>query len=713
MSRRRVTPSLVASLVAVLIAVTAPAPATFAADPTPAYRPDRPAWDRVATTRVAATAGDTASASAGDAPAPDGQYIIRFRPGTGGAARRAATAHPGVVRIADEPQAGIAVVRIPDTGGADVVAALAALRADRHVLDVSVDAKRYRDADPTDEPGWTEEWGLDNTGQRIYQGKPGTEGTPDVDIDGRQALDVEGGDPAVVVAVIDDGVDFSHPDLAARAWTNPGESGGGKESNGIDDDHNGYIDDVHGWDFCHDDNTVHDFDDDFHGTHVAGTIAASLNGQGIVGVAPNIKIMALKFINNDPHSSCGRDSQAIAAIAYAKSFGVRIANASWGARGAQHTGAALKSAIANSGMLFVASAGNDGIDNDTDPFPALPASFDLTNILAVAAVDNRGAVPDFSNYGKKTVDLAAPGVGILSALPADSNDPVGWGWLDGTSMAAPHVTGVAALVLSKWPALGSDPAALKARILGAAKAAPGTKGRTATGGIVDALRALDDTAPAATAPTGFGFVRGSVLGSTGITARISWPAATDDLTGIAAYRVGAQANGGGWSTAVSSTPKRSTDRTVTFGTRYAFRVRARDGAGNWGTDAVGPIVRASRLQQATSLATYSRHWSTSKSRSWSGGTDRFSARAGASVTFRFTGRAVAIVAPMGPSRGAFRLFIDGVAAGTVDLHRSTSKARVVVLAKTWSAIGAHTIRLVVAGTKGHPRVDIDAFLVMR
>ena len=214
---------------------------------------------------------------------------------------------------------------------------MATLESDPRVKSVSVDHKRFREADPTGEPYWHELWGLDNTGQDIYQGLPGTGGTVDADIDGRQALGITTGTASTVVAVIDDGVDFSHPDLAARAWTNPGESGpdghgGDKATNGIDDDGNGYIDDVHGWDFCHDDNTVHDFDDDFHGTHVAGIIAASLDGEGVVGVAPGISLMALKFLGDDP--SCGYDSQAIAAIAYAKSFGVKIANASWGGFGA-------------------------------------------------------------------------------------------------------------------------------------------------------------------------------------------------------------------------------------------------------------------------------------------------------------------------------------------------------------------------------------------
>ena len=127
---------------------------------------------------------------------------------------------------------------------------------------------------------------MENTGQKLFGGVSGTGGKANIDIDAPQALGITNGGAGVVVAVIDDGIDFSHPDLAAQAWTNPGESGGGKETNGIDDDGNGYVDDVHGWDFCHNDNTVHDFNDDFHGTHVAGTIAASLDGQGVVGRGP-------------------------------------------------------------------------------------------------------------------------------------------------------------------------------------------------------------------------------------------------------------------------------------------------------------------------------------------------------------------------------------------------------------------------------------------
>ena len=224
---------------------------------------------------------------------PD-SLIVTFREGTtpGGALSRPCGHQARTRDLANQPGPSRSRPR-PGTHS-DVIARL---QADPDVLSVSVDHRRFLDADPTGEPLWDELWGLENLGQS--SGYPASEGSPDADIDGRQALGVTTGDPATVVALIDDGVDFTHPDLADRAWTNPGESGDGRETNGIDDDGNGYIDDVHGWDFCHNDNSVHDYGQDGHGTHVAGTIAGSLNGVGVVGVAPSVSIMALKFISAD------------------------------------------------------------------------------------------------------------------------------------------------------------------------------------------------------------------------------------------------------------------------------------------------------------------------------------------------------------------------------------------------------------------------------
>ena len=556
---------------------------------------------------------------------------------------------------------------------------------------------------------------MENTGQKLFGGVAGTQGKPHVDLDAASALAVTTGDPSVVVAVIDDGIDFSHPDLAAQAWTNPGESGGGKETDGIDNDGNGYVDDVHGWDFCHDDNTVHDVNDDFHGTHVAGTIAAALDGQGVVGVAPSIKLMALKFLGDD--DACGFDSQAIEAIAYAKHFGVRIANNSWSGRGRLDSAKDLKAAIADSGMLFVVSAGNDGIDNDQETFPALPASWDLPNILSVAAVDNNGELADFSNYGKVSVDIAAPGVGILSSVPAYDGDhghfDLGWDWLDGTSMAAPHATGTAALIASALPSLANDPLALRAKIIKGGKPLPLTKGLTASGRMVDSFWVLDATPPTAHPATVFGFVSGSVVTTTTTPSRSTWLAATDDMSGIQSYDTAVSTRGGPFQTQLAGTLGQTAYKTLTFKTPYAMEVRARDRAGNVSGWMTGRTFEPRIYQETTSFATYSGSWSSASIRASSGGRERSATKAGASVTLRFTGQAFGIVATRGPSRGQAKAWVDGVYVGVVDLHASATKSRVVVLTRAWSSSGSHTVKLVVVGGGSHPRFDLDALVLMR
>ena len=405
-----------------------------------------------------------------------------------------------------------------------------------------------------------------------------------VDVDGRESLGASTG-TGVVIAVIDDGIDFSRPDLAGQAWVNPGESGGGKETNNVDDDANGYIDDVNGWDFCHDDKTVHDLNDDFHGTHVSGTIAAKLDGAGIVGLAPGVKLMALKFLGDDP--DCGWDDQAIAAIAYAKSFGVRISNNSWARPasappfGNPADDLPLYEAIEDSGMLFVVAAGNNGQDLDSVSRPSIPASFDLPNILSVAAVDNTGQLASFSNYGETSVDVAAPGVDIASTFPDYDGNDAGYYWLSGTSMAAPHVSAIAALVGSQAPTLLDTPTDLKKRILDTAKDVGDTGGLTLTGRLASAAAAIDHTDPTASAPNSYAFVTGTAIGST-ISTRVRWPAGTDDLSGVASYALRQSVNGAAWTTVTASTAGLSLDRSLTFSTAYRYRVRAQDRAGNTG-----------------------------------------------------------------------------------------------------------------------------------
>ncbi len=267
-------------------------------------------------------------------------------------------------------------------------------------------------------------WGQHNTGQTVN----GATGTPDKDIDAPEAWNKGTGSNSVVIAVIDTGVDYLHEDLAANMWVNTGEIAG----NGLDDDNNGYIDDIHGINSINDSGDPMDIiaEEGGHGTHVAGTIAAvGNNGKGVVGVSWNAKIMALKFLGTNGSET----SMAIKCLEYMieqKSAGVNIAasNNSWGGGGFEQS---LKDAIeatTNAGVLFLAAAGNggdDGVGDDNDADPSYPSSYDLSGIIAVAATDQNDALASFSNYGVTSVDLSAPGTNIYSTVPRAYQPSVG------------------------------------------------------------------------------------------------------------------------------------------------------------------------------------------------------------------------------------------------------------------------------------------------
>ncbi len=258
------------------------------------------------------------------------------------------------------------------------------------------------------------------------------------------------GSTAVVVAVIDTGIDYTHPDLAGNMWVNPGEIA----ANGVDDDGNGFIDDVHGANFTPwAASRGNPYDDNNHGTHVAGTIGAlQSNGLGVVGINHNVRLMALKFM--DANGS-GRLSDAIAAIDYMVmmklnyNVAIRVCNNSWGGGGYSPAMVAAIERARDAGIIFVAAAGNSA--TDVDLFPAYPASYEVSNIVTVAALAQDQTLASFSNYGAEGVDIAAPGVNILSTLRGGQ-----YGSLSGTSMATPHVVGSLALLFALEPTLGVD-----------------------------------------------------------------------------------------------------------------------------------------------------------------------------------------------------------------------------------------------------------------
>ncbi|HQR09412.1 MAG TPA: S8 family peptidase, partial [Gemmatales bacterium] len=314
---------------------------------------------------------------------------------------------------------GLFDIQLPQ--GLSVAQALDAYNADLQVVSSQPDYLIQADAVPND-PSFSQQWALNGN-------------NPTASISAPTAWNTTTGSGNTIVATIDSGIDTSHPDLAANLWTNAGEIPG----NGIDDDHNGFVDDVHGYNFIN--STGNNNDDYGHGTHVAGIIGAvGNNGLGVTGVNWNVKIMALKFLN---YNGSGSTSNALRALNYAVQMGATISNNSWTSP-AYDT--ALETGIRNAGLaghIYVAAAGNLAQNLDTNKL--YPASFALDNVVTVAALDSNNNLAGWSNYGQ-TVDIAAPGVDIYSTLPGGN-----YGYMSGTSMATPFVTGAIALVRDAHP----------------------------------------------------------------------------------------------------------------------------------------------------------------------------------------------------------------------------------------------------------------------
>ncbi|HST21862.1 MAG TPA: S8 family peptidase [Blastocatellia bacterium] len=343
---------------------------------------------------------------------------------------------------------------------------------------------------------FTQQWSLMNTGA-FGTGKPGA------DISATHAWDLTTGSNDMVVAVIDTGVDLSHTDLAPNAWVNSREN----PNNGVDDDNNGYVDDRNGWNFVSNRPvTYEDSSADWHGTHVSGTIgAAGNNGIGVTGIAWRVKIMSLKFIG----VSTGSTADAVKAINYVmdqkkRGVNVRVINSSWGG---SNNSATLKSAIVsagNAGILFVCAAGNGGDDQSGDDLadaPYYPAAWsaEISSVIAVAAVDYTDRKADFTNYGYNTVQVGAPGVNTFSTAPDGQ-----YGYGAGTSMATPHVSGVAALLFSREPEL--SPSQARQRIVSTADPLPTLAGRVEGSGRVNAYNALTNTTQQAPQQPAIGYM---------------------------------------------------------------------------------------------------------------------------------------------------------------------------------------------------------------
>jgi subtilisin family serine protease/chitodextrinase len=477
-----------------------------------------------------------------EAPYYEGELVVRFPAGTdratveariapwGAAVLDAAPAAPvsaagppGVDRDALEAAAaeyvdGLYRLALPEGMAVEEALDLLAVEGETLYAEPNYVVEAY---ETPDDPRYGELWGLPKIGAPT-------------------AWDRTTGSENVLVAVIDTGLDYTHPDLRDNAWRNPGETAG----NGRDDDGNGYVDDVYGWDFCN--NDADPMDDHGHGTHCAGTITGrGDNGLGVAGVSWKARVMGLKFLcANGSGSTYG----ATLAVRYAADRGATFTSNSWGGGGFSQ---ALYDGILyaqSRNQLFVAAAGNDG--KNLDATNGYPAGYDLPNIVSVAASDSNDAKASFSNYGATRVDLAAPGVAILSTLPGDRY--AAW---SGTSMATPHVSGALALYYAAYP--GASWSDAREDLLGAVDPVAAWRGVVSTGGRLNVGRLLSGLAPPPPAPTQV------ALAADGPDAlKVTWQAPADPT--VTGYLVFARLEGGEVRPAISvaASPARITPVSV-------------------------------------------------------------------------------------------------------------------------------------------------------
>ena len=491
-----------------------------------------------------------------------GELLIKFVSGTPSAQVDSILNSLGATPVTEFRSIGATRERISRM---TVEQAIARYRGDPRIRYIEPNFIVHATRTPND-PSLGQQWAMNNTGQ--------TGGTAGADIAAFRAWDITTGSSSVLVAIIDSGVDYTHADLSPNIYTNPREI----PNNHIDDDGNGFVDDVRGWDFVNNDNDP--TDDNGHGTHVAGTVGAvGDNGIGVAGVCWNVRLLPVKFLNS---SGAGNVGNAISAIEYATRMGARVMNNSWG--GGPYSQALFEAirAAGDAGALFVAAAGNNGSDNDL--LPSYPAGYELPNVISVAASDANDHLAGFSNFGATSVDLAAPGVDILSTARRG-----GYQILSGTSMATPHVTGAIALILSRFPDI--DPASAKSLLLSHVEPVAALSGRVASGGRLSAylpLASPDSVPPDPITDLWLTRVDGQWAefqwtatgddGSIGRAARYELRYSTAPIT-PANFRAATAATG-----LPSPLPAGSTENArvngLDFHTPYYFAIEARDDYGN-------------------------------------------------------------------------------------------------------------------------------------
>jgi subtilisin family serine protease len=520
----------------------------------------------------------------------EGELIVKFRSGVTADASLQTHQAAGVSVTKSFPHvAGLEHVKLPE--GVSVTDAVEEYMSDPNVEYAEPNYIRYAFTKTPTDTYFDQQWGLNNTGQN--------DGIPGADIQAPDAWDITTGSGNIIVAIVDTGIDYTHSDLVGNIWQNffeavgddnsdgfPGAAGVDDDGDGLidedsqglqpgefgytndlkdDDDENGYVDDMKGWDFLNEDNDP--MDDNGHGTHVGGTAGArGSNAQGVTGVMWNVLLMPLKFLDSD---GLGSVLDAIEAVDYAIKNGAMVINASYGGPMFSQAEHDSIQAAQTAGVLFVAAAGNDGANNDLGT--SYPARYNLDNIISVAATNQRDERAAFSNFGPLTVDVAAPGVNILSTQPpglsfADcaASSFVGYDFCTGTSMATPHVSGLAGLLWNHYT--GFNVFQIKWTILRYVDIIPSLQGWTVTGGRINAFKALSSLL----SPTG---LTATAKTSSSIDVTLMW---NDNATGEDGYKVERSTNGGAFTEVADIGPNSMTytDAGLADGNRYSHRVRA-------------------------------------------------------------------------------------------------------------------------------------------